>query len=103
MKIDYPSPDNHISLLLTLQYTYQHMPDIFISSLETAETNADSKQALTSPHVARSDCSFSQFECLAAVDNHFNWFLHIGFQKIFKGIIIVILKSKCNIFLKSVQ
>lgn len=47
-----------------LLVTDQHMPDVLIGSLEAAEANGDSEQALPPPQVARGDSGLPELQGL---------------------------------------
>lgn len=77
-----------------LLQTHQHMPNILISPFKTAETDADSKKALATPHVAWSNCGLPELQGLTAVHKHLHRLLHISLQQVFQGVIVLVLRNK---------
>jgi len=71
--------------------TYQYVPHVFIGPIEATETNAHPQQALPPPHVAGRHGCFPQFQCLAAVHQHFYRFFNICFQQVLESVIVFIL------------
>lgn len=67
------------------------MPNVFIGSLEAAEADADSQQALAAPRGAGHDGGLPHRQRLAAVQQHLDGPLHVHFQQLFEGVVVLVL------------
>lgn len=86
-----PNKTIYYSGKMSGEQNYQDMPDIFICSLEAAEADTSSQQALSTPHIAGDHLQSSDLHGLGAVHLHPDWFLHIGLQQIFQHFIFLVL------------
>lgn len=80
--------------------TYQHVPNIFVGPIETAEPDANPQQALAAPQVAGCDRGLPQLQGFAAVDEHLHRLLHVGFQQVLQSVVVLILETETRLISK---
>lgn len=69
------------------------MPHVLVGSLEAAEADARTQQTLTTPHVTGSHLQLPHPLRFGVVHLEFDWFLHIGFEKVFQQVTLFILEK----------
>ena len=76
---------------LCLFVPYQDMPDVLVGPLKAAETHTGPEQTLPPPHVVGHHLQLPYPLGLHTVQLQLDWFLHIGFQKVFQQVTLFIL------------
>ena len=90
---------------LCLFVPYQDMPDVLIGPLKAAEAHAGPEQTLPPPHVVGHHLQLPHPLGLHAVQLQLDRFLHIGLQKVFQQVtllILVVWDTRVNAFLSSI-
>lgn len=74
--------------------THQHVPNIFVDSLEVAESDAEAGEAVAPPHGAGRDDRLPHRQGSAAVQTHGDGPLHVHTQQILQSVAILVLAGE---------